>query len=225
MAVGSRSGANSKRRRHAPSQTRSRLFRILPRALVAIAVLCAAYSVYDCHFAGRGSGLSRREYLALFLRQLEHADPAMAVAAARSLGELGDSRAIEPLRAKLRDPSPEIAGAACAALGRLGDQTTAETALQMLQEDDSAALQGAASCLGDLRAAQAVPSLARLLSSGDLLVRLAAIRALGQIADPNALPELDKRRQALTGADLSEDERAEETQALDEATQAMQQPK
>ena len=43
------------------------------------------------------------------------------MAAARALEQVGDTRAVEPLLASLRDPVPGVAGEAVRALGQIGD--------------------------------------------------------------------------------------------------------
>ena len=42
--------------------------------------------------------------------------------AARALGEINDTRAVDPLIAALKDKKPEIRGTAAVALGEIGDK-------------------------------------------------------------------------------------------------------
>ncbi|MBL7223078.1 MAG: HEAT repeat domain-containing protein [Candidatus Brocadiae bacterium] len=97
-----------------------------------------------------------------------------------------------------------------------------ELYVRQLGHSDPAMVALAARMLGEFKYAKAVPGLTQVLGSESHPARLAAIVALGQIGDAAAIPELKARQQALAAdASLSEDEHAAETQALEDAIQAL----
>lgn len=107
-----------KRLRLGPPGRRSAMVR---RVLVVLAVLCVAYSIYDCQGRGRMSTAGRSEHIANALRQLGRADPAMVAAAARKLGELKAKKAVEPLTGLLGAEDAAVRRAAIQALAQIGD--------------------------------------------------------------------------------------------------------
>jgi HEAT repeat protein len=150
---------------------------ILPPALIALAILAAAYSIHSC-VRGEDTQVSRAQQFRLYKTQLANSDPVMVAAAARGLAELGDSAATDLLRPKLRDNDPRV-------------QASAETLLQCLESSNAAVVAGGAAGLGALREKKAAEPLTRLLASPDVDVRTAAIVALGQIGDPAAAKAIE----------------------------------
>ena len=60
----------------------------------------------------------------------------MRQAAAVALGEINNTKAVEPLIKALRDPYPEVREAAALALGQLGDPRAADALNEALQDAD-----------------------------------------------------------------------------------------
>lgn len=112
---------------------------------------------------GKIGGDRSREAL---LKLLEDDMPAMRVAAAGALGDLGDGLACKPLAARISDPALLVRGGAADAVGVLG----CENAVEALSE--------------------AVFSRDNYHRGSSLWVRRHFVEALGQIGDKAALPTL-----------------------------------
>ncbi|MDP8256499.1 MAG: HEAT repeat domain-containing protein [Candidatus Alcyoniella australis] len=69
-----------------------------------------------------------------FVKALHGDDPAIALWAARALGELGDPSAIGPLIEALQGDDRELHAEAARSLGRLGDQRAVESLIRALQK-------------------------------------------------------------------------------------------
>jgi HEAT repeat protein len=118
------------------------------------------------------------------------------------LGELGDLRAIERLRAMLNEPDPGGRAAAGVALAKLGDETALVHARAWIKRADPRLMRAAAEMLARLHAPDAPQAMATLLSSDALRsfgVRLALempspalAKALASVLP--ALPEEDRPR-------------------------------
>ena len=124
---------------------------------------------------------------------LKYGDPAIRVAAADALGDLGDLRALEALfQALAADLFPGVRGASADALAALGDASASGPLTRALQSDGNGLVRAAAAAaLGVLKP----PGIAALLiealgADPDERVRAAAARALGRIRDDAALAPL-----------------------------------
>jgi HEAT repeat protein/alpha-tubulin suppressor-like RCC1 family protein len=123
--------------------------------------------------------------VAMLLEALSDRDPGVRAKAARSLGELGDPRAVEPLRARFKDPDAGVGQAALRALARLDLSGTWELLLDALRKDVRPAVRREAAVMfGESRNwdrfhAEAVEALSDALSDPDREVRLQAGKALG----------------------------------------------
>jgi HEAT repeat protein len=76
--------------------------------------------------------------------------------AASALGEIGDTRAVEPLIAALQDQVPVVREWAAQALGEIGDARAVEPLIAALQDEDPDVRKIAAGALGQIRDARAV---------------------------------------------------------------------
>jgi len=108
---------------------------------------------------------------------------AVRQAAAESLGELGDTRAVEPLIVALEDSDSLVRHRAAEALGKLGDKRAVEPLIIALQGKNVEVRCAAARALGEIWDARAVDPLIAVLQDEDVEVRRAATRALGEIED------------------------------------------
>jgi hypothetical protein len=136
-------------------------------------------------------------------------DLAVRQAAVSALGQIGDTRAVEPLLARLEDQESGVRQAAASALGQIGDTRAVEPWRARLEDQESGVRQAAASALGQIGDTRAVEPLLARLEDQDSWARQAAASALGQIGDTRA-------RGALIGR-LSADNpntRAEALEAL-----------
>lgn len=116
-------------------------------------------------------------------------DAGVRAAAARSLGRIGDSRAVEPLIAVLGDARRDVRQAAVEALSLIGNPRAIEPIIGLLKDSDPIVRQTAAGALGRV-GAPAVEPLCGALTDSTAGVRRAAARALGTIGDPRAIEPL-----------------------------------
>jgi HEAT repeat protein len=105
------------------------------------------------------------------------------------LGQVGDSRAIEPLIDALEDADVGVRGAAANALGALGDQAAVPYLKPMLRADNAQMVVWAAFALTKL-GHDRFDVLSGALETGDVMVRRSAILAMQQLADDRAIPLL-----------------------------------
>jgi HEAT repeat protein len=131
------------------------------------------------------------------LGRLADRDGSVRVAAALGLGELRDSRAVDPLSAILVDPAEgeEIKRACAKSLGKIGDTRTLQTFVRFLlmppSGGDSAARIYAAMSLGEKREKAAIDSLLKNIDpSREADLNYHCVVALGRIADPIGLRKL-----------------------------------
>jgi HEAT repeat protein len=134
-----------------------------------------------------------------FLADLGDPSAAVRSAAAASLGELGDARAVEPLIARLWDEKTDVRAAAAKALGKLGDARALEPLLALARSawhgwpfwsDPYGSLSEAVSeALVELGDARAVGRLVYLLPKLDERVGYAAY-VLGGLGDADAVEPL-----------------------------------
>jgi len=130
------------------------------------------------------------------------------VRAAAALGKVGHPRAVDPLRAALRDKSPEIRKAAAEALGKIGDDSAEPSLLQTLNDETPSVRWRAAQALAEMGNPQAVHPLIEFAADETLveeafriLRELLAVDA-GKIAtqDLHALTRLDTVLSRLSGS-------------------------
>ncbi|HEX7495949.1 MAG TPA: HEAT repeat domain-containing protein [Candidatus Limnocylindrales bacterium] len=118
-------------------------------------------------------------------------DAGIRAAAARSLGRIGDSRAVEPLIVVLGDARRDVRQAAVESLSLIGNPGAVEPLIGVLKDSDPIVRQTAAGALGKV-GAPAVDPLIGALADSAAGVRQAAARALGAIGDPRAVEPLSR---------------------------------
>lgn len=123
------------------------------------------------------------------LRGLSHSDWQVRFAAAQSLADYDDPRAVTGLIGALRDEDNQVRWAAVRSLERHSGDSVIRALLYALRDKDYLVSDSAAEALGRM-GARAVPGLIDALSDPSVDVRGAAIDALGQIADPASVPAL-----------------------------------
>ena len=124
---------------------------------------------------------------------LNYQDPAIRVAVADALGDLGDLRALEALsQALATDLFPGVRGAAAAALAALGDASASGPLARALESDGNGIVRAAAAeALGVLKPPETTAVLIKaLVADPDERVRVSVARALGRIRDDAALAPL-----------------------------------
>jgi HEAT repeat protein len=119
---------------------------------------------------------------------LAHSDPIVRHHAADALGDIGDTRAVEPLCAALKDEG-HVAVAATMALGKLGDARAVGSLCVALNNSYDYVAIEAAQALGVIGDARAVEPLCAALNA-PYQVCNAAARALGAIGDARAVEPL-----------------------------------
>jgi HEAT repeat protein len=109
-------------------------------------------------------------------------------AAASALGKIGDTRALEPLIAALKNVINGVRQAAAEALGNIGDARALEPLIAVLKKKEadweekySYVRPAAARALGNIRDSRALGSLITALKDGNKSVRQAAVGALEQL--------------------------------------------
>lgn len=117
-------------------------------------------------------------------------DPGVRMAAAQSLGQLEDPRAIAPLIAATRDANVQVRSAAYGALSDFDDPRIVEPMIAALKDPDADVRQEAAHTLGHLEDKRAVTPLLGALADSSADVRRAAAQSLGELQDPAAASAL-----------------------------------
>jgi len=111
------------------------------------------------------------------INALKDKEPIVRGDAAEVLGEIGDSRAVEPLIEVLKDIVQYIA---IESLRKIGEPAV-EPLIKALKNKDTLIRSGAARALGEIRDKRAVEPLTEAVKYGDMFVRSAAVGALEKI--------------------------------------------
>lgn len=138
------------------------------------------------------------EPLSKFLRRLLSRDFDTMNSAVRSLGILGDPRAVDMLGRLLHHNSPVVRGNATWALGQIDDPTAAEVLISLVVARDVDCFGQASFDLARRRTAEAVAPLIAALGDENPDIAAAAVRALDEMRDPRGsralIGLLDARR-------------------------------
>jgi HEAT repeat protein len=115
---------------------------------------------------------------------LTDSDEWVRMAAVRTLGEIRDERAVEPLMNTLSDGSWRVRELGAWALGEMKEERAVQTLGKLLLEDAQAEVRETASwALGEIRDPQAAPFLNQALNDAEMRVRDKAQWALSEIED------------------------------------------
>jgi HEAT repeat protein len=156
-------------------------------------ILLSGISLFDQLkniFSSRDSipGMKAAQDVRGLIRLLNHRDPDVQYGAAEALGEIGDSGAVEPLIAALKND--EISGLrwkAAEALSKIGTPAVAAL-IGALRHDDDDVRWKAAIALGEIGDPGAIAPLITLLCDDDRFVRSRAAYALSMIGEPAVDP-------------------------------------
>jgi HEAT repeat protein len=139
------------------------------------------------------------------LRGLRDPNAPVRENAARALGEVADTRALEPLLEALSDESEDVREEAARALGALGDRRAVPALIDTLRGDWYLARLTAVSALGAIASEDAVLALRDTLHDPVSAVRAVAATALATTKNPHAADWL---------ASAAEDESDEPTRCV-----------
>lgn len=111
---------------------------------------------------------------------------------AEILGEIKDSRAVNPLIEVLKNPDETefIRAEAASALGEIGDSAATQSLIQALAHESEQIRSMAALSLGQIGDSSAVEPLITKLADSSELMRIRAISALGMLGDSRAVEPL-----------------------------------
>jgi hypothetical protein len=128
--------------------------------------------------------------------------------AALALGELGDTRAVDPLIHALEGESAEFRRRAAYSLGKLNDSRAATPLINALGDANSWVRVAAVVALWEMGEGRAVEALVEALDDEDMYVRGVAAQALGWLGGPRAIGPLanalsDDDGYVRTGAEMS----------------------
>jgi HEAT repeat protein len=116
---------------------------------------------------------------------------ACAADAAKALGNINDTRVVEPLIQALNNNDSSVRYSAAMALGKVKDTRAVEPLIHSLKEDeDEAVRSNAAEALGKHKDARAVEPLIQGMKDNYSIVRVSAAIALGQLNDTRAIGPL-----------------------------------
>ena len=163
-------------------------------------ILLSGISLFDQLkniFSSRDSipGMKSARDVRGLIRLLKHRDLDVQYGAAEALGEIGDSGAVEPLIAALKnDEYSGVRWKAAEALSKIGSPAV-ESLIGALRHHDDDVRWKAAIALGEIGDPRAIDPLIMLLCDQDRFVKSHAALALGAIGEPAVTPLLRALRE------------------------------
>jgi len=134
------------------------------------------------------------------IKALRHRDKDVRISAAMALGEIGDTRAVEPLIQALKDENWLVRRGVVVALGSIADARAVDPLVQALKDKVNYVRMLAAETLGWIGDVRAVEPVIQALKDEDKDVRMSAAWALGRLGDARAV---DPLTQALKDKNLT----------------------
>jgi HEAT repeat protein len=132
---------------------------------------------------------------ALISSLINNSDLSIVCATIEALGQIGDTRAVDPLLVFLTHKEPNIRECTAAALGKLRDSRAVDSLVVALNDEQERVRWYAADSLGKIGNPICIDSLIKLLSDTSARVRESAVTALGQIGNQQAIESLIKALQ------------------------------
>jgi hypothetical protein len=126
----------------------------------------------------------------IMLHYKQDKNSSVRIGAARALGNINDTRAVEPLILALKDNNSGVRIGAAWALGNINDTRAVEPLILALKDNNSSVRSIAAMALGNINDKRAVEPLILALKDNDCDVRSVAAIALGNINDTRAVEPL-----------------------------------
>jgi len=133
---------------------------------------------FICEVAGR---IASPVYYDILKNLLENEDGHIRSLAARALSQLGDLRAIEPIKRLLADQYEDVQEDAVDALSNLSSGLSRDELMTMLNDANPLLRKNAAFLLGRIGAIEAVSALGFALKDGNVNVRKAAVESFSQL--------------------------------------------
>jgi HEAT repeat protein/beta-lactamase regulating signal transducer with metallopeptidase domain len=142
--------------------------------------------------ASGGAQASEAAAVSALIGSLDDANPVVRVAAVKSLGALGDPRAIAALAKAMReDADPRVREAAAYALGEIDDARAVAPLLEALKNEKASNVrEKIIHSLGEIDDPSAVAGISAAVKDPSAAVRREAVWALGEFEDPAAVPAL-----------------------------------
>ena len=139
--------------------------------------------------AGCGENGSENDVNVL-IKQLLDSDICVRWEAARRLGRMADSSAVEPLINALKDEDSRVREEVAESLGKIGDSRAVQPLAAALEDEDSFVRKEVAESLGKIGDSRAVQPLVAALKDEDSHVRRQAAISLGKISSNEAVEPL-----------------------------------
>ncbi len=133
---------------------------------------------------------TEEDEIARWIVALKSEDKFVRWAATRILGEMGNSRAVEPLITALKDRDGVVRWTAAVALSAIKDPKAVEPLIAALRDENRGVRGDAAWALAEIKDPRAVEPLIHALEDEDASVRRAAAWILGELKDPKAVEPL-----------------------------------
>ena len=138
----------------------------------------------------RGTGDTVSGVVPALIAALKDPDPKVREAAANSLGQLEDPRAIPGLIEASHDANSDVRAAALQSLSRFEDPRVVDPMILALKDPNRDVRQDAAQSLGHFKDPRTLRPLTAALSDSSADVRQAAAQSLGELGDAQAAPAL-----------------------------------
>ncbi|MGD0883310.1 MAG: HEAT repeat domain-containing protein [Thermodesulfovibrionales bacterium] len=129
-------------------------------------------------------------YYPVFEKNLSDGDGHVRALSAEGLANIGDERAVEPLKKMLSDPYEDVQEVAVKALSKLKKYLRVPEFIDYLKDRNPSLRKNAALILGRIVAKDAVPALSFALKDDHLSVRSAVVRALSSIKGVESVKHL-----------------------------------
>jgi hypothetical protein len=145
------------------------------KRLVAVLFL-ASVSVFPAFAYSQAADMNS------LIQNLKDKDATTRAEASKALGEVKDTRAVDPLIAALKDKDSNVRWRAAEALGKIKDPRAVEALIDALKDKDLIVRISAAESLGEIKDGRAAKPLVALLR--DKQTQLRAILSLEEIGQP-----------------------------------------